>query len=92
MSDYRKVYVEVMAKFTPEGKVIPLSVLWEDGVIYKIDKVQEAQNRASFKVGGIGKRYECRIKGLKTYIFLENNRWFVEAKVYDHQQKTGEYY
>ena len=79
MSEYRKVYVEVITKFTPEGKIIPLSLLWENGVIYKIDRAKDSAVRA-------GKKYECRIRGLKTYIYLEDNRWFVEAKVYDNRR------
>ena len=36
----RKVYVEVTARFDTEGDITPLSVTWEDGTVYTIDKVQ----------------------------------------------------
>jgi hypothetical protein len=32
------------------------------------------------KVGGVGERYTVRIKGKETYLFFENNKWFVEEK------------
>ena len=35
---------------------------------------------ASLKAGGAGIRYTCRIAGRVKYIWLEETRWFVEAK------------
>lgn len=35
----RKVYVEVTARFDVDGKVTPLSLIWEDGTVFEIDKV-----------------------------------------------------
>ena len=71
----RKVYVEITAKFDTDGNITPLSVTWEDGTVYTIDKVV-----ASLKAGGIGMRYTCRILGQESYLFYEEPRWFVEAK------------
>ena len=76
----KKEYVTVDARFTKEGKLLPLSVLWEDGTRYEVDKVLAIEPRASLKVGGAGIRYTCRIEGEVTYLFLEEDRWFVEAK------------
>lgn len=76
----KKVYVAVKTEFTPEGEIIPLSIKWADGNQYIIDKVMAVERRASLKVGGAGIRYTCRIQGETTYLFLEENRWFVEAK------------
>lgn len=81
----RKVYVEVTAKFDTEGNITPLSVTWEDGTIYEIDKVVDKRRAASLKAGGIGMRYTCRILNQESYLFYEEPRWFVAAKrnVYD---------
>ena len=35
----RKVYIEVTARFDVDGNITPLSVTWEDGTVYTIDKV-----------------------------------------------------
>lgn len=35
---------------------------------------------ASLKAGSVGIRYTVSVFGKETYIFLEENRWFVEAK------------
>lgn len=75
----RKVYVEVIAKTTVEGILIPLSIKWEDGMIYEIDRVLDAR-RASSKVGGDGIRYTIRINFKQTYLFKEHDRWFVEGR------------
>lgn len=76
----RKVYVEVTAKFDVDGNITPLSVTWEDGTVYTIDKVVDKRRAASLKAGGIGMRYTCRILGQESYLFYEEPRWFVEAK------------
>jgi hypothetical protein len=75
-----KTFVEVISKFTEEGDIIPLSLKWGDGEVYEIDKVHSIRNRASLRAGGVGLRYECRIRNKDTFIYLEDNRWFVEAK------------
>ena len=75
-----KVYVEVTAAFTPEGEVRPLAVRWQDGTLYDIDRVLDVRHAAATKAGGCGIRYTCRIRGQVTYLFLEEDRWFVEAR------------
>ena len=76
----RKVYVEVTAKFSVDGKITPLSLVWEDGTIYKIDRVLDVRRAASLAAGGMGIRYTVRINGNESFLFYEEPRWFVEAK------------
>ena len=76
----RKVYVSVMAKFDLEGNVTPVSVTWEDGHIYSIDRVTKKIRAASMKAGGQGIRYTVEIGGKETFLFYEKPRWFVEGK------------
>ena len=78
--EYRKTYVEVTARFTAEGKIIPLKILWDDGSTFFIDKVLDIRPAASLKAGGAGIRYTCRINRVDTFLFLEDGRWFVEEK------------
>lgn len=77
----RKVFVHVTAKFDTVGHIQPTSITWEDGRTYEIDKITDVCRASSLKVGGCGTRYTCRISGKETYLFLEENKWFVEAKV-----------
>lgn len=76
----RKVYVDVAAAFDTEGNIIPMYIKWEDESTYYIDRVLDVRPAASLKAGGSGIRYTCRIMGKETYLFLEQNRWFVEGK------------
>lgn len=76
----QKVYVEVTAHFDTIGNVKPLSIVWENGKIFDIDRVLDTRRAASTKVGGVGLRYRVRILGKETYLFYENPRWFVESK------------
>ena len=76
----RKVFVSVTVKYNEAGQARPLSIEWEDGRVYEVDRVLDIRRAASLKVGGCGMRYTCRILGKETYLFEEENRWFVEAK------------
>lgn len=76
----RKVYVEVTARFNTEGEITPLSIVWEDGRTFEIDRVLDVRKAASTKAGGVGLRYRVRILGKETYLFYENPSWFVEGK------------
>ena len=46
-----KVYVEVLVWYTAEGRVVPVSFLWEDGRRYQIERVKNVQRCASRKEG-----------------------------------------
>ena len=76
-----KIYVEVCALFTADGRMFPLAIIWEDGRRYRIDEVRDCRRAASLRAGGTGLRYTCRICGGDHYLYYEeNNRWFVEGK------------
>ena len=75
----RRVYVEVAALFTPEGEIMPRQIRWEDGTLFTVDRVVDIRRAAALKAGGCGLRYTIRIGGQQTYLFLDEDRWFVEA-------------
>lgn len=85
-----KVYVEVNASFGEDGKMLPKSLIWEDGTTYNIDKVTDIRQAAAMKAGGQGDRYTIIINGKQSYLFFERStnlsgniigRWFVERKM-----------
>lgn len=77
----RKVYVKVISQTDEEGNISPISVTWEDGRSYDIDKVTDIRRACAKKVGGTAVRYTVQIAGKQTYIFMEDSKWFVESKV-----------
>ena len=46
----RKVFVEVTAKFDVEGNITPLSLIWEDGTCFIIDRVLDKRRAARLVV------------------------------------------
>lgn len=76
----KKVYVDVVARIDSDGSVTPLTVIWENGKKYEIDRVYSVQRAYATKVGGTGIRYEIVVSGKKTYLFEDEGKWFVEAK------------
>ena len=77
-----KRYVKVTSATDEDGRITPLSVEWEDGRVYEIDRILDRRHAASLKVGGTGMRYLVRIGHATTYLFHEDPRWYVEAKVF----------
>ena len=75
----RKVFVEVNVKCDTEGSMIPLSITWEDGRLFEIDKVTDIRKAASLKAGGIGVRYTIMTNRKQTYLWYEDGGWFVEG-------------
>ena len=76
----RRAYVKVIVEYSPEGKIKPLSVEWEDGRCFEVDRLLDVRRAASTKAGGQGMRYTVRICGRETYLFEDEGRWFVEAR------------
>ena len=76
-----KVYVEVLARFTEDGRLMPVAFTWEDGHRYEIDRIVKCQRSASRKAGGAGIMYTCIVEGKECNIFYEENyQWFLERK------------
>lgn len=85
-----KVYVEVTTRTRTDGIMLPLSILWEDGKEYFIDRVTDIRQAAAMRAGGQGDRYTIIINGQMSYLFFERStnltgntigRWFVERKI-----------
>lgn len=77
----RKRYVEVVARHFEDGKLVPLTIAWDDGRVFAIDRVLDVRQAASLKVGGMGMRFIVRIGSRTTCLFFEGPRWFVEEIV-----------
>lgn len=75
-----KKYVEMIVRYLEDGTILPLAVRWAEGEMYEIDRVVDVRPAASLKAGGAGIRYTCMIQGHQKYLWLEDTRWFVEAK------------
>ena len=76
-----KTYVKVTVEYDEDGIITPLSIEWEDGRIYEIDRILDKRKAASTKAGGMGIRYTVKIGRTITYLFFDCfNIWFVEKK------------
>jgi len=74
-----KIFVKVTAEHDIEGKTRPLSLKWEDGRVFEIERVLDVRQAASLKGGGLGMRYTCKISGKQVYLFCDEDRWFLET-------------
>lgn len=90
IAERKRQYVQVVARHDEDGLVLPLAIIWNDGRRFKIDRVLDRRPAASLKVGGNGLRFCIRIGNTETYLYYENPRWFVEAKVYEGVSMSAE--
>ncbi len=79
-SNPNKIYLSVTAVFYPDGGFKPTSFVWEDGHEYRIERVIDIRRAASLKAGGVGIRYTCKVQNKEVYLFLEEDRWFMERR------------
>lgn len=77
---HRRTYVKVVVEYDADGNIRPLSVEWEDGRRFEVDRLLDVRRAAATKAGGQGMRYTVRIMGRETYLFEDEGRWFVEAR------------
>lgn len=80
----QRVYVELRVSFSADGTMAPVRIKWEDGRVFKIDRVLDVR-RAASDAGSMGLRYTVRIMGQVRRLFFEDAysdtgraRWFVE--------------
>ena len=74
-----RLEVPVICLHKVDGSISPISILWENGIQYKIKKVSQCIPCASLKGGGAGIRYTCLFDNNQwRYLFLDNKVWFVE--------------
>ena len=76
-----KRYVPVVVRFDTEGQLRPLTIEFDEEHKYSVDRVLDVCRAACQTVGGVGVRYTVRVQGQERYLWLEKNRWFVEAVV-----------
>lgn len=77
---FRKVLVKVLLVVATDGTKTPISLTFEDGKEYRIDRICGRRRAAATKVGGTGIRYTILVAGKQTYLFEDDDQWFVEAK------------
>lgn len=69
----------VVVRFEAEGQLRPLEIEFDEKHKYAVDRVLDVCRAACQTVGGVGVRYTVRVWGKERYLWMEKNRFFVEA-------------
>jgi len=78
-------YISVVADYAVDGTVRPVSIMFEDGPAFRVDRVISATHMSSTKTDGEETRYYVRIGDREHYLFFEDaregkaSRWFVQS-------------
>lgn len=84
-----RVFVKVNTLFDQTGMIMPQSIIWKDGRIFPIDKVEDFRPASTLEPGRTGDCYTVIIKGERKYLFFQRintfekhrlGRWWVEVQ------------
>ena len=76
-----RTYVEVMAAFTPEGRMRPAAICWEDGRVFEIERICGHCRCLCPHNQETARRYTCRIRGRTVYLYYDELcSWYLEKK------------
>jgi len=78
--EFHKALVQVHVIISTDRVKTPVSLTFEDGREYIIDRICGRRRAEATKVGGTGMRYTIMVSGRQTYLFEDEDQWFVEAK------------
>ncbi len=69
--------IDVVVKYYKDGKMLPLYIVWDNDIKYKIDKITQIQTGASMKYGLQGLRYTCVIQSQLRHLYFDGERWSI---------------
>ena len=72
-----KVYVQVDSERLESGEIVPLTISWQDGRIWNIDRVIHSCRSLDGEFEGI--RYTVIIGSAEKYIYRAGHAWYVMA-------------
>jgi len=75
-----KVLVRVAAVCYAIGDVVPYAFRWDNNKCYEIDDVMGWERAASVRAGIIGMRYAIRVRDRETYLYRDDDLWFMERR------------
>ena len=72
-----KVFVQVDSKRLESGEILPVTISWQDGRIWNIDRVIHSCAYSDGEYEGI--RYTVFIGSAERYIYRAGHAWYVMA-------------
>ncbi len=81
--EYKKVCVEILARFLSDGGLRPVELLWTDGERYPIERTKFIEHAPANVESILPVRYTVVVGGKERYLYFEPEkmRWFVEVRL-----------
>ena len=82
-----RIYVKVHTLFDQTGQMMPEAIIWKDGRVFPIDRVEDYRPASTLELSRTGDCYTVIIRGERKYLFFKRNimvndhrvgRWWVE--------------
>ncbi len=83
-----RVYVKVNTDFDSTGYMLPRSIIWSDGRVFRIESIRDFRPAGTFSKNHSGDCYTVVIHGEEKHLYFEKTgelfaarvgRWFVEC-------------
>jgi len=77
-----KTYVKVLVEFSSEGVKRPLYIYWNNDIKYEVAEVHNVTPKINVdNACSIGEKYEITVNNTRTFLFFEDDQWFIEESV-----------
>ena len=70
------VYVDITARIRKDGQIFPLSLIWQDGREFPVDRLLNTVPSV-LPQGGEALCFICLIRGKRKELYLRDGKWFV---------------
>lgn len=77
---YEKRYVEVVVRYCLDGRCDPLTIVWDDGQRFQIDRIERSGRGRCLNTPGYAIRYDVRIGRRMKHLYHDEAGWFVEVR------------
>ena len=93
-----RVYVKVNSDFDSTGAMVPKSITWKDGRVFKIDSVRDFRPASTLGSGRSGDCFTVVIRGEEKHLFFQKTeecygsrvgRWWVEVPAPVNHQRVS---
>ena len=81
--EVKRIYVDMVVKYSPAGQITPVSFVWDDGREYDVGKIIRIVKGSSLKVFSSGFRFLCQKGNRRYYKYYDGERWYMELRPYN---------
>lgn len=68
--------ISIIARHNRDSHIVPLTILWDDGREFKIDKIMNIA-RVQWKDLGFVTKYDCWVRRKRVFLYYDRTSWYM---------------